>query len=112
MNRPRFRLSGDRALLVEYGDTIDPAVNEKVRAMTTLLKTNLPEGVEAVVPAYRSLSMIYDPLVTSPEKLLALLLKLEADSTRPRFRCRIVPIPVCMAASSVPTSTWWQSTPA
>jgi hypothetical protein len=35
-DKPRIRISGDRAVLVEYGDTIDPAVNEKVRAMTTL----------------------------------------------------------------------------
>ena len=57
----RIRLSGDRALLVEYGDGIDPVVNDKVRAMTALLKKNLPAGVEAVVPAYLSLIHISEP---------------------------------------------------
>ena len=76
--KPRIRISGDRAVLVEYGDAIDTAVNEKVRAMAVLLKQGLPEGIEAVIPAYRNLSLIYDPLVTSPEKLLSLLEGLEA----------------------------------
>jgi KipI family sensor histidine kinase inhibitor len=94
-NKPRIRISGDRAMLVEYGDTIDPAVNEKVRAMTTLLKTSLPVGVEAVIPAYRNLSLIYDPLVTSPEKLLSLLLELEARLHEVKIPdARIVEIPV------------------
>ena len=33
----RIRLSGDRALLVEYGEGVDPVVNEKVRTMTAFL---------------------------------------------------------------------------
>ena len=94
-DKPRIRISGDRAVLVEYGDAIDPVVNEKVRAMTTLLKTSLPEGIEAVIPAYRNLSLIYDPLVTSPEKLLSLLLELEARLHEVKIpAARIVEIPV------------------
>jgi inhibitor of KinA len=92
----RFRLSGDRALLVEYGDGIDPVVNEKVRAMTALLKRNLPAGVEAVVPAYRSLSIIYDPLATTPAGLAEILHALEADSRAAEIaKAKVVPIPVC-----------------
>jgi inhibitor of KinA len=92
----RFRLSGDRALLVEYGDGISPVVNEKVRAMTALLKKNLPTGVEAVVPAYRSLSILYDPLTTTPAGLIPILRALEADSRTAQIAAaKVVPIPVC-----------------
>ncbi len=92
----RFRLSGDRALLVEYGDGIDLVINEKVRAMTTLLKRNLPAGVEAVVPAYRSLSILYDPLATTPARLAAILHDLEADFCAAEIaKAKVVPIPVC-----------------
>jgi len=92
----RIRLSGDRALLVEYGDGIDPVVNEKVRAMTALLKRNLPAGVEAVVPAYRSLSILYEPLATNPDRLTEILHALEADSDAIQVaEPKIVPIPVC-----------------
>ena len=92
----RIRLSGDRALLVEYGDGIDPVINEKVRAMTALLKKNLPAGVEAVVPAYRSLSILYEPLATNPDRLTEILHALEADSDAIQVaEPKIVPIPVC-----------------
>jgi inhibitor of KinA len=92
----RIRLSGDRALLVEYGDGIDPVVNEKVRAMTALLKKNLPAGVEAVVPAYRSLSILYDPLATTPARLAEILHALEADFRAAHIaEPKVVPIPVC-----------------
>jgi inhibitor of KinA len=92
----RIRLSGDRALLVEYGDGIDPVVNEKVRAMTALLKKNLPAGVEAVVPAYRSLSILYDPLTTTTARLAEILHALEADFCAAQIaEPKVVPIPVC-----------------
>ena len=94
--RARFRLSGDRALLVEYGAGIDPVVNEKVRAMTALLKKHLPEGVEAIVPAYCSLSILYDPLATKPARLMELLHALEADPRAAEIaEPKVVPIPVC-----------------
>ncbi len=100
-------------MLVEYGDAIDPAVNEKVRAMAALLKKGLPEGVEAVIPAYRNLSLIYDPLVTSPEKLLSLFRDWKHGFTRSRSRRPASSrSPSCMAASSAPTSRSWRSTTA
>ena len=93
--RPRIRLSGDRAILVEYGDAIDPAVNEKVRAVTALLKRGLPEGVEGVIPAYRNLSILYDPLVTSPDRILTHLLGLESRLREIEIpKPRVVEIPV------------------
>ena len=92
----RIRLSGDRALLVEYGEGIDPVVNEKVRTMTAFLNQNLPAGVEAVVPAYRSLSILYDPLATDPARLAKILSALEANSRADSpAEAKIVPIPVC-----------------
>jgi len=94
-DKPRIRLSGDRAILVEYGDAIDPAVNERVRAMAALLKRSRPEGVEAVIPAYRNLSILYDPLVTSPDQILPRLRALEARLLEIEIPTpRIVEIPV------------------
>jgi inhibitor of KinA len=94
-DKPRIRISGDRVILVEFGDAIDPAVNEKVRAMTTLLKSGLPEGVEAVIPAYRNMSLLYDPLTTSPGKLLDTIVGLEARIREVAVQPpRVVEIPV------------------
>ncbi len=103
LDKPRLRNSGDLAVLVEYGDAIDPAINEKVRAVTTLLKRNLPEGVLAIVPAYRSLSIRYDPLLTSPERLSAVLTELEGHLREVEIPPpRVVEIPVCYGGGHGP----------
>ncbi|MGB6068750.1 MAG: 5-oxoprolinase subunit PxpB [Desulfomonilaceae bacterium] len=64
-----FRLVGDRGLLVEYGDAISPEINIKVRTMAMAIAEEKPEGVVEVIPAYRSLLIVYDPLITDPKSL-------------------------------------------
>lgn len=64
--KPLFRPVGDRGLLVEYGDSIAPETNRKVRVMTLALLNERLTGVLEVIPAYRSLMMVYDPMTTSP----------------------------------------------
>ena len=76
--KARFRTAGDRGILVEYGDVIDPAVNNKVRSMAIVLGDNPPEGVTEIIPNYRSLLIIYDPCITHPAKLERILEILEA----------------------------------
>ncbi|GAH05309.1 unnamed protein product, partial [marine sediment metagenome] len=76
--KARFRTAGDRGLLVEYGDIIDPDVNNKVRSMAMVMEQNSPEGVSEVIPTYRSLLIVYDPSRTNPVKLQQTLKTLEA----------------------------------
>ena len=94
--KARFRTAGDRGLLVEYGDVIDPIVNNKVRSMAIAIEDNPLKGVTEVIPTYRSLLMIYDPLMTDPAELQKVLETLEArlgDIKIPPPRT--VEIPVC-----------------
>ena len=94
--KARFRTAGDRGLLVEYGDVIDPAVNNKVRSMGIAIEDNPLKGITEVIPTYRSLLMIYDPLKTDPTALQKMLESLEArlgDIKIPQPRT--VEIPVC-----------------
>ena len=67
--RPRYRISGDRGLIVEYGDRIALDVNRKVRSMVALLDQEPPAGIEEVVPTYRSLLIVYDPGITGQKQL-------------------------------------------
>ena len=60
-----FRIMGDRSLLVELGDRISPDVNREVRELFVILDRNPVKGVLETVPAYRSLLIIYDPLITN-----------------------------------------------
>ena len=54
---------GDSALLVELGDKIDSAVNQRVHALNALLQTNSTAGIVETVPAYCTLLIHYDPLI-------------------------------------------------
>ena len=59
---PIFRLMGDRALLVELGDDISASVNQRVQELFTALDLHPVDGVRELVPSYRSLLVVYDPL--------------------------------------------------
>jgi inhibitor of KinA len=74
----------------------DLEINEKVRAMTELLRRQPPAGVELVWPAYRSLAVLYDPLAADPAVLQTNLLQMEAHLDRAEIpEPRTVEIPVC-----------------
>jgi inhibitor of KinA len=94
--KARFRTAGDRGILVEYGDVIDPAVNNKVRSMAIVMEDKPPEGVIEIIPTYRSLLIIYDPSITHPAKLKNTLNTLEARLAEISIPPpRTVEIPVC-----------------
>ena len=77
--KARFHTAGDRGLLVEYGDGIDPVINNKVRSMAIVIQQNMPDGVLEIIPTYRSLLIVYDPADTSPDQLEDTLGSLEAN---------------------------------
>ena len=94
--KARFRTAGDRGLLVEYGDIIDPDVNNKVRSMAMVMEQNSPEGVTEVIPTYRSLLIVYDPCSTNPAKLQKILKAFEARLNEIKIPSPdTVEIPVC-----------------
>lgn len=95
-DKPVFRVSGDSALLVEYGEGIDISINRRVRAMTAVLGERPPEGVKAIVPAYCSLAVIYDPCLISLNTLMEQIERLEnARHSNPPSPPSAVEIPVC-----------------
>jgi inhibitor of KinA len=53
---------GDRSLLVELGDEISPDVNKRVLELFTGMDLQRSKGILDLVPSYRSLLVIYDPL--------------------------------------------------
>ena len=61
---------GDKALLVEFGNTISLDINRKVHALDHAIAQLQPQGVLECVPTYRSLLVYYDPLKTNYEQLV------------------------------------------
>ena len=62
---------GDRSLLVELGDDISPAVNQKVQELFSAIDRQRFKGILDLVPSYRSLLIIYDPLCISLDEIKA-----------------------------------------
>ena len=64
-----FYSMGDRGLLIEFGDKISREINEKVRRIGLAVRDEIREGIVEVVPTYRSLLIIYNPLLLPIEDL-------------------------------------------
>lgn len=79
---PRFLPVGDTALSVEFGDTIDPRLNESVVALDMALAAAELDGVIETAPSYRSLLICYDPLEISFRQLVTELRRLLANGGR------------------------------
>jgi len=61
---------GDRAVLAEYGDRIDPGLAARVRAFGLALRQARHPGILQVVPGYRSTLVEYDPLTLDWDSLV------------------------------------------
>lgn len=66
---PLFRIAGDQGLMMEFGEGILPLIHERIKAMLVALDQERPAGVIEYSPAYRSLTLVYDPLICSFREL-------------------------------------------
>ena len=60
---------GDRGLLLEFGDEINREINEKVRRIALAIQAEAMEGIIETVPTYRSLLIIYNPVILTMGEL-------------------------------------------
>ena len=72
-DKPKYRTMGDRGLLVEVGDRIAPEINEGVQTLLYGLSERHEKGIIDLVPSYRSLTVIFDPLSLDRDKLKDLI---------------------------------------
>jgi len=88
-------LMGDRGLLLEFGDEISREINEKVRRMALAVQAEAIEGIIETVPTYRSLLIIYNPVILPIEDLKKRLKKIEGGlQTTPLPEPKLTRIPV------------------
>jgi KipI family sensor histidine kinase inhibitor len=106
-DEPRYRLMGDRSVLVELGDDISPLVNQQVCNLFVGLDQQPIEGVLELVPGYRSLLVVYDPLQVNVEKLQNKIDETlsQLDTSRPPAP-RTVEIPVVYGEEYGPDLEW------
>ena len=73
----RYLAAGDHALVMEFGNEITDAINQKIRAMSLAIEQDQLPGISELVPTYRSMMIHYDPLVISGKELTQQLQRLE-----------------------------------
>jgi len=66
----KYLIAGDRALVVEFGDKIEEQVNSKIRSLTVAIEQEGIIGINETVPTYRSLMVIYDPMIIELAELI------------------------------------------
>jgi inhibitor of KinA len=98
---------GDAALVVQFGEQIDRATHQRVRALAEYLDEHPLPGLVEYTPAYTTLTLFYDPgrwlyreLQVTVERLLAELGRRTAPPPR------TVEIPVCYGGEFGPDLEW------
>ncbi len=72
---PRYLPAGDSALVIEFGDTIDPIINRRVHALDAAFTRDPVPGIGPTIPTYRSLLVHYDPLLLEFQQVLEIARK-------------------------------------
>ncbi len=101
----RIRSAGEQGLVVELGDEIDPVVNAHVRRLAREVAAQLAGDVLEVVPTYRSLLVIHDPIRVPRARLAARVEALAAalpTAAAPEPPGRIVRLPACYGGALGP----------
>lgn len=94
---------GDAAVIVRFGESIDPTIHSQVRALSDAVSARPVAGSIEIVPGYTTLTVYYDPLQRSfqdiCDDLEQLAATLEAEAG---IEARIVDIPVHYGGESGP----------
>jgi KipI family sensor histidine kinase inhibitor len=101
--KPKFLAAGDAALVVEYGEVIDPALIAAVQRLDRRLAAAPPPGMIETVPSFRSLMVHYDPLATTRADLVAAIETLgETTGAEAAAPGRTWRLPACYGGAFAP----------
>lgn len=74
----KYIVAGDKSLVVEFGNSISPEINAKIRSMVEALDSEKIGGVNEIIPTYRSILVLYDPLTIEFNELVERLKSIES----------------------------------
>lgn len=94
-SHPRFLTSGDTALVVEFGKSVDRLISALVLALAERIDAAAIEGITETVPTFRSLMIHYDPLRLRQAELKERLTDLIQDLSPSETAGRLWRIPAC-----------------
>jgi KipI family sensor histidine kinase inhibitor len=108
MSRQPFEIieSGQGAVLLQFGNSIDESVNSRIRLFCATYEKNTQHaaGIIEIAPAYCSVTVYFDPLVTTPENVVRYITQTAetGDTESATEQPRTFDIPVCYDGSSAP----------
>jgi len=103
--------AGDSACLVRLGQGAEPATTARVHALLAALDAAPPAGLRDLAPAYASLLVQFDPLVTTRDAVRQAILEAQARLAQARSaqshgnaapKRRVVSVPVCYGGTDGP----------
>jgi inhibitor of KinA len=98
---------GDRAVLVQLGDEISPEANDRVRDLLFALDQGPIQGILDLVPAYASILVVYNPLVTGCRAIREWIEALSAREVLPAGSvARMIRVPVVYGGDFGPDLGW------
>lgn len=103
MNNIEYLIAGDSAMIVKFGDEINPFLNARVVSLFTTLQEKKKKGVTDLIPTFSSLFISYDPRIIFFEELKEHVSKLaKITSLQKMKKKKIIEIPVCYGNSFGP----------
>ena len=91
---PRILRCGDRAIGIEFSDTVSEAANLKVLSLDASLAAEPIDGILETIPTYRSLTVIYDPKILRGAALGEALMQRATHDTAVPETGRLLEFPV------------------
>lgn len=96
--KPQFEPLGESALLLRFGDSLDPSLSRAVQQLAALLRQQPAEGVQEFVPSYSALAVHFDPLKTDLDSVASWVrarLREHEPGARREVAAKLTEIPVC-----------------
>ena len=102
MSDYRILPAGDAALVVDFGDRIERALNNRVLALAQAIAEDHAEGVLETVPTFRSLMIYYQPERIAYSRLVERVSEWMIESANVSYPSRLWRVPVCYDPSVAP----------
>lgn len=96
MDEYKLYPAGDCAINVTFSNRVDPQINRSIQQLQENLRSMQQTGITGFVPAFRTLTVFYDPILVTFEQLKRVIHQASLKaSTLQTQAIRIVHIPVC-----------------
>lgn len=102
MALPTFKPVADRALLIEFGTTVDDDLNKQVVALDQAISAAQILGIIETVPALVNLLVVFDPLITTHAAVHSAIKRLFPLASLDEAHTKTHRVPVCYDAELCP----------